>query len=780
MRWPWQPIETAPEAPATPVTLPEATGDLLRETAVQAAKDAVQATVREIVRDMVAVSPMLGAADPRKTEAQYPVYALDQPLQWSTPNPPQRRPGSMVSVAVLRQMADNYDVLRACINHLKREVTAVPIQITAKDAADKRKSTTRLAADVTRFFEEPGGLGGFGRRRSQFESEIIEDLCVVGAAATFYNRSRAGDLLEVLAIDSSTIRPRVDSYGFPGPGDFAYEQWIYGALVQQYTRDEMRYDGIYPKTYSPYFTSPVEWLLNAVNSALRADEWNRRWLTDGNTPSTMVAIPGVSIQEAQNWVAYFDAIMSGDSQMRQKLKVVPESTKIVQAEHSKDQDFQAFELWLLRRTCAVMGVQPASIGFAGEQYKVSQEDSMKSGSQFGAGVVLEFRIAMYNDVLARMGLGDRLKASNVTAVEEAAGERAERNSKLVSGGIITPNEARQDEGREPMDGGDQLLVPGTVRSIQQILAAPVGSAATDPTGADPNTNSDSNGDDPNAQRLARILSDQRSVNVQLWGNWILGRIEAGQQVYDPAVSARSFGLTSDDASMLTELVPPHPTADIVRAAVSALQRGVYLCRHGQTERQAQGLQRGWSDEPLNKQGRKDASVVGEWLRGRDVQEIRRSDLARSKETSKRFRKKLGAPIVETNTNYRDWSTGLLDVRPQDDVMAIIAEYVRNQPNADIAAGEAFATFRDRALPAIQARLKRIPATMGTQVIVTHSSVIRIVAAWIAAGGTLGSTAIDPEVFLSTPVCDSCILWIVAKPGGGYLGQLIDPLKGQQA
>ena len=778
MRWPWNPIE--PVAPVTPpVTLPEATGDLLRETAVQAARDAVQATVREIVRDMVAVSPMLGAADPRKTEAQYPVYALDQPLQWSTPNPPQRRPGSMVSVAVLRQMADNYDVLRACINHLKREVTAVPIQITAKDAADKRKSTTRLAADVTRFFEEPGGLGGFGRRRSQFESEIIEDLCVVGAASTFYSRSRAGDLLEVLAIDSSTIRPRVDAYGFPGPGDFAYEQWIYGALVQQYTRDEMRYDGIYPKTYSPYFTSPVEWLLNAVNSALRADEWNRRWLTDGNTPSTMVAIPGVSIQEAQNWVAYFDAIMSGDSQMRQKLKVVPESTKIVQAEHSKDQDFQAFELWLLRRTCAVMGVQPASIGFAGEQYKVSQQDSMKSSSQFGAGVVLEFRIAMYNDVLARMGLGDRLKASNVTAIEEAAGERAERNTKLVNGGIITPNEARQDEGREPMDGGDQLLVQGTVRSIQQVLAAPVGPAATDPKDPNANTNSNGDGDNPARQRLVQLMTLHRNERLAQWEAFILSRLEAGVRRIDAAVSVTSYGLTADDAQMVQELVPVDATPDIVRAAVDALKRGVYLCRHAQTERQAMGLMRGWSDEPLNKQGRKDASTVGKWLRGRDVQEMRRSDLARAKETSKRFRKQFGAPIVETNANYRDWSTGLLDVRPQDDVMAIVAEYVRDKPTADIVAGESFATFRDRALPAIQARLKRIPDTMGTQVIVTHSSVIRIVAAWIAAGGTLGSTALDADVFLSTPVCDSCILWIVEKPGGGYLSRIIDPLKGKK-
>jgi broad specificity phosphatase PhoE/phage portal protein BeeE len=760
--------------PVTPALTADETGVLIREAAAAAAEAAVEGTARRILRDMVAVSPMLGAADPKKTEAQYDIYALDQPLQWSTPNPPQRRPGSMVSVAVLRQMADNYDVLRSCINHLKREVSAVPIQIVAKDPADKRKSTVKLAAEVTKFFEEPGGLGGAGRRRSQFESEVIEDLCVIGASCTFYAKSRSGDLMEVLAIDASTIRPRVDAYGFPGPGECAYEQWIYGALVQQYTRDEVRYDGIYPKTYTPYFMSPIEWLLNCVNSALRADEWNRRWLTDGNTPSTMIAIPGVSIQEAQNWVAYFDAIMSGDSQQRQKLKVVPEQTTVVQAVHSKDQDFQEFELWLLRRTCACMGVAPASIGFAGEQYKVSQSDSMKSTSQFGAGVILEFRQAMYNDILSRKGYGDRLTCQNVTAVEEAAAERATRNVALVGGGIKTINEARQDEGMDPIEGGDQPLVAGTVRSIGQILSAPMGDPNADPN-TDPSQDDDGgDGKDPgdasgaNSGRMVRaICSAITDIRTERLGSF--RRLGGGREA-EAAVS-------QTDAEMLRSLIPEESGPDLVRAAVAAVQRGVYLCRHAQTDRQAQGLMRGWSDDPLNKQGRNDADIVGKFLRAHDIAEIHRSDLARAKETAKRIKKAIGAPITETNQVYRDWSTGLLDLRSQDDVWPVIGEYVRNKPDADIPAGESFSTFVNRALPAVQARLARIPEVIGTQVVVTHSSVIRLAAAWIAAGGKTGG-GIDADTFLSTDICDSCIFWIVAKPGGGFVGKMIDPLSDQ--
>lgn len=42
--------------------------------------------------------------------------------------------------------------------------------------------------------------------------------------------------------------------------------------------------------------------------------------------------------------------------------------KPILSEGTKDQDFQEFKLWLQGRTCALMGVPPESLGFAGDQY----------------------------------------------------------------------------------------------------------------------------------------------------------------------------------------------------------------------------------------------------------------------------------------------------------------------------------------------------------------------------------------------------------------------------
>ncbi len=794
MKLPW--FEKPNKLEPAPALTPEEMGALIRETAKDAAREAatqaVEGTARELMREMIAVSPMMGAPDPMHTGAPFKVYGWDNPLQWSTPNPPQRRPGSMVSINTLRQMADNYDVLRACINHLKREVSAVPIQIVAKESGDDRKSTKRLIKDTTAWFEEPGGLGGIGRRRSQFESEVIEDLCVVGAAALYFARTRGGNLLEVLPIDASTIRPRVDAYGFPGPKEFVWEQWIYGALVQQYTRDDIRYDGIYPRTYSPYFASPIEWLINAVNAGLRADEWNRRWLTDGNTPAMMLAIPGVTPAQAQEWTAYFDAMLGGNTQDRQKMKIVPSESTIVQGEHSKDQDFQLFELWLLRRTCAVMGVQPASIGFAGEQYKVSQEDSMESTSQFGAGVLLEWRQAMYNDVLSRMGLADRLTVENVQAVEEKAGERATRNATLVGAGIKTINEARQEEGEKPITGCDEPMMQNTMIPVSVAMQAKPDQGDTGDPNAKNNGGSGGNGSgggknggsskgsgsnasDGDAQSTDRVLSVRRRRNLSAG----LAEAQRRQACGSETVLSSFDAVTASDVALLRAVIPDGPiTIEEIARAVAAVQSGIYLCRHAQTDDSKAGLSRGWNDVPLNKQGRKDAKTVGKWLKGRDVAEMHRSDLRRAKETSRRIAKQLGAPIVATAEQWRDWTTGLLDIRSQDDVWPIIGDYVKNRPDADIPAGEAFHTFLGRVIPALRWRLSKLPETVGTQVIVTHSSVIRAAAAWIAAGASDDDTSINADVFLDTPIGDSQVLWIgPAARGNKLVTVLLNPLAG---
>jgi hypothetical protein len=136
----------------------------------------------------------------------------------------------------------------------------------------------------------------------------------------------------------------------------------------------------------------------------------------------------------------------------------------------KDQDFAAFDLWLLRRTCAVLGVQPASIGFVGEQYKVTQGESLAATTQFGAGPLLQWRKSLYDDLLRRRGYPE-LEARNVTPHETGAAARAARNEVRIRSGQCTPNEARAEEGLEPLPGGDTLFLAGGLVPLEQAATS---------------------------------------------------------------------------------------------------------------------------------------------------------------------------------------------------------------------------------------------------------------------------------------------------------------------
>src|SRR5205085_1778807 len=149
----------------------------------------------------------------------FPLYQMDRPISYSTPHSPRKRPDSQVSVDTIRQFAKSYDILRSCINHLKREVQAQKFSIGPRDAKDESDATRERVQEATRFFSKHGGLGDFHQSRRHYELKIFEDLLVIGAFASWKNRTKGGDLLQVLPIDAATIRPRMDAYGWPGPGE---------------------------------------------------------------------------------------------------------------------------------------------------------------------------------------------------------------------------------------------------------------------------------------------------------------------------------------------------------------------------------------------------------------------------------------------------------------------------------------------------------------------------------------------------------------------------------
>lgn len=481
---------------------PEPDLDAIRtEARLQGQKEAAQEMAKQIAERMVtSMAPMPIAPMPSSpvTKPTHGAYGLDKPITFTTPQPPSRHPGSLVSVETLRLLADTYDILRDCINHLKKEVAATPFKIVPRNEEDKGQKTLARCKAAMTLFEREGAVGRNGQYYQHFESKIFEDVLVVGASAIYHRQNALGGWMDCDAIDSATIRPMIDTFGWSPEKDTdeAYEQWIYGVQVVRLSRIDLDYDGLYPRTQTPYFYSPVEWLINVVNGALRADSWNLTWLTDGNTPDEIYSLPAEwSVESVIQFAAWWDSLLSGNTIERRKSRFLPGGTGSVKNNSRKDQDFAVYELWLMRRTCAIFDVQPASIGFTGEQYKVTQDESMNATTQFGVGPLLKFRKNKLDDILFRAGYGD-LQVVDAND-EEDESEVTDTCARSIETGQMTPNEARQRRGLKPVEGGDTLFVSSTLVPLEQAIAPP--EPMPDPT----------NPDDPNPEKPPKTARVER-------------------------------------------------------------------------------------------------------------------------------------------------------------------------------------------------------------------------------------------------------------------------------
>lgn len=485
------------------------TADHVRQIASDAAKQAVDGMV-SLSRQAYSASdytdkfPMVGAPiipsgmeqplvgkipppnDDKILNPKFPgAYKWDHPLWWTVPHNPIRRPQSLLSLDELRTIANRYDIIRSCINHLVSEVTSVPISWKPKDPNDKSRATKRGLDEMEHFFSTPGGLGGRGVTRTAYEYSIFEDLCVLGVAAVWLPQTLSMRPTAAIDIDAATIRPRVNAFGYAPTDEWRYEQWVYGTIQAMFYDDDLIYSGIYRTTRSPYFSSPIEWLLTQIEMAVGYDRWNTSWLRDGNTSDTYIEAPETwTPDNLYTYTSYLDQILSGDIQMRQKVKLLAPGASIVNTKSKRDMEFISGEQWLARRCCALFGVHMSAMGFEGQDYAANVNNSMKATSSFGTGRLLRWRKEHYEDLATRMGY-PQIECVNEITDLSALEVMARIDSTYVNAGVVTPNEARvrslkldpfKKEGDSP---ADQLYLNGTmvpIDSVESVVSSGIMSA----------------------------------------------------------------------------------------------------------------------------------------------------------------------------------------------------------------------------------------------------------------------------------------------------------------
>jgi len=138
---------------------------------------------------------------------------------------------------------------------------------------------------------------------------------------------------------------------------------------------------------------------------------------------------------------------------------------------------------------------------------------------------------------------------------------------------------------------------------------------------------------------------------------------------------------------------------------------IILVRHGQTPWNLDKIFRGSRDIPLNDQGREEARLAGEWLKGEIIHAAYCSPLSRARDTGEAIARHHNLAVTDlpglSDLCYGDW-----EGMPLAEVKVAHAELYRQWETAPATVrfpkGETLDEVKDRAIKAVEAVVERHP------------------------------------------------------------------------
>ncbi len=406
------------------------------------------------------------------------------------------KPGSGIDFATLRRFSVQYDVARAAINRRKRQLNLLEWDIVAAEDDDD----TDYKDVIRPLKKEFKNIGGYRVRFRELVDTMVDDLLVLDALALYKRPNLGGGLYNLQPVDAATIVLEVDeSGGTPMPPDAAYKQFIRGKQVAEFTADEMYYEMLNSRTYTPYGLSPLESLVLGVSSALKSDVYNLHMLTEGNIPEGFFGVPDDwTPDQIKEFQTLWDAALAGDTRATSKLKFVPSgkgATGYTPALKPEDMKYKELQEWLMKKTCMLFEIQPQELGFTDTVNKATGEVQQSIGLNSGLKPLASFFEEIFTDVIQTdLGYENlKFKYTGLDQIDERA--EAEKNEILLRSGQTTVDEVRQSQGKEPL-GVDKPYVIGTPTFIDEESRTASAQAAADAKQAQADALAAQNGTEP--------------------------------------------------------------------------------------------------------------------------------------------------------------------------------------------------------------------------------------------------------------------------------------------
>ena len=392
---------------------------------------------------------------PQGQEAQGRQF--DYPFAVNTNYPPRGDTGSTIATfpAAVRALADGCDLVRLAIETRKDQMGKLAWVVKPKDIDAESDDRCQMLMD---FLSSPDKEHDW----ATWLRMLLEELLVIDAPVVYPRMTRGQGVYSLDLIDGATLKRIIDNSGrtpvAPAP---AYQQIIKGLPSIDYTRDELLYNPRNPRVNQLYGYSPVEQIITTINISGFVQvqlHWEGCSTTRKcSAPDLMIACPvDWNPDQIKMMQEYFDGLLSGNTAERRRTRFIPGGMEPhdVKAGALKDE----YDEWLARVVCYCFSL-PLTVAFYIKQMnRATAESSQDVALEEGLAPLMQWVEGLMNQIITRWFKMPDL-CFGWKADDELDPLTAAQIAQIyVTAKVVTPDEVREDLGREPLTPEQQELL----------------------------------------------------------------------------------------------------------------------------------------------------------------------------------------------------------------------------------------------------------------------------------------------------------------------------------
>jgi hypothetical protein len=297
----------------------------------------------------------------------------------------------------------------------------------------------------------------------------------IGINTSYHDR--AGFVPSMPARFANLYQGREYGSALVGERPVAYVQIINGQIENVYSTAEMAFGVRNPRTdiyIQGYGYGELEQLITIVTGHLFAEEYNRKFFSQGSTPKGILNLKGDNFtpEQLEGFRRQWLAQVSGVENAWKTPILQSEGLEWVDlAKTNVEMEFGKWIEYLIKITCGVYLIDPAEINFeihGGQQqtplFEASQEWKLKASRDRGLKPLLKFIAKMINRNIIEK-IDDHFTFEFVGLDELSENEKHEMLVEQIAS-YMTLNEARRSLDLPDLPGGDVPMNPVYMQALQ--------------------------------------------------------------------------------------------------------------------------------------------------------------------------------------------------------------------------------------------------------------------------------------------------------------------------